>query len=356
MSAMHWLSPRAPDGVRRWPSPLAAALVLSAGLWAISAPARAKEYRHSSGLGFSYPSSWTVTEQGGALLLTPPRQAKSAQGQPLEAYLVGMQPAPGIASPTDPQVLAYLDQTARSLSPLLGRRGGFTIIPMPKGRGVAADQGIQLDYEATGADGQNVRARFYACLIGGQGIAIAGFGLGKHVLGRHRVLLAMLKTINAKGGAAAAGSAAAGPAAGELGNEAWGFFVRPPAGWTHRASHEGAILGHNQVAGMIILKPHQEKNLAAVQALLKRGLQEDQISLRPVGRLRKAGRTGLAGEYEGTVQGRAVKAWITGTASPHGGGGAWIFAAAEPGVYGAALVSAAGELARTIRYVKLEVT
>lgn len=313
--------------------------------------AQAKEYRHPGGLGFTYPSSWTAAEQGGVLVLTPPRVAKNAQGQAVEAYLVGMQPAPGMASPTDPQVIAYLDQTARSMSAYLVRQGGPTLVGMPKGRGFATDQAIRLDYEARGADGQIVRARIYACLIAGQGIAIIGFGLGKHVLGRDRQMLAMLKSINVKGG-----TAAAGRAAGEVGNQTWGFFFRPPSGWTHRANADGAILGHNQIAGVIIVRPHQEKSLAAVRAQLTRGLQEAQVSLRLVGRPRPAGRYGFSALFEGTFQGNPVKAWITGTASPHGAGGAWIFAAATPTVFGEALVRASGELTRSIRYVKLEVT
>ncbi len=76
-------------------------------------------YRHPTGGEMRLPRGWQITQNPQVgLQLIPSEQKMTPQG-PAELYLVSAQPAPGVARPDDPQVIAFVDATLRQVIPTL---------------------------------------------------------------------------------------------------------------------------------------------------------------------------------------------------------------------------------------------
>lgn len=129
---------------------------------------------------------------------------------------------------------------------------------------------------------------------------------------------------------------------------AWGFRFQLPRGWQGRAGDKGAILGHNRVAGAILVWPHQLANLAQLQAQMLQGVTDGGLSLRPSGQIARAGRGVLRTEYTGLADGQAVRAVGYGVLLPTGGG-AYVVALTTPDKFGPELRAAAKALAGSVK-------
>ncbi|UCF20728.1 MAG: hypothetical protein JSU87_04780, partial [Gemmatimonadota bacterium] len=138
---------------------------------------------------------------------------------------------------------------------------------------------------------------------------------------------------------AAAGPSAAAPGAGEVSDPAWGFAFTPPEGWKHQKGYAGAMLGHDRIAGLIIVLPHQSASLQELGAEMQKGMSEEGIYLAPAGQITQRGADVLTGEYSGNVQGEQARARGFGTLSPYGGG-AYVVAVTTPEKYGSELQGA----------------
>ncbi len=162
---------------------------------------------------------------------------------------------------------------------------------------------------------------------------------------------------NAAPGAAAraepAGPTPVAPAAGQVTDPAWGFAFTPPAGWKHQKGYAGAMLGHDQIAGLILVLAHQSASLQEVAAEMQRGMSEEGIYLTPAGQITQRGSDVLTGEYSGNVQGETARARGFGTLSPYGGG-AYVIAVTTPEKYGSELQGAAEALVSSLRYVRVD--
>ena len=134
---------------------------------------------------------------------------------------------------------------------------------------------------------------------------------------------------------------------GKVENPNWNFTVRPSAGWIIRQQQESAILGHNEIAGMILLVPHTQQNKVAMNQEMSAGLNEQNFSLTLQGKLYDFRKNGLFGDYKGLASGQAVKAQAFGILLKNGGG-AYVIALAAPGVFSTKLTEAAAALAKTI--------
>ncbi|MGB2906331.1 MAG: hypothetical protein WBB73_04480 [Candidatus Aminicenantaceae bacterium] len=143
--------------------------------------------------------------------------------------------------------------------------------------------------------------------------------------------------------------------AGEIGSVHWGFKGQPPVGWKFQQNQQGAVLGHDTIAGMIVVMPHLAASQNEVEASLRQGLVEEGTQLRLMGNLQAIGNGAWAGEYQGVYQGQQAKARGIGTYSSSGGG-AFIIALTTPEMYGADLTGAAETLARNLQYFKVDVT
>ncbi len=159
----------------------------------------------------------------------------------------------------------------------------------------------------------------------------------------------------APGGDKPAVAASAQVGTGEAGDPGWGFKFRPPAGWKFQKSAEAVILGHDTIAGMIVVLPHTAANIQQVQSQMQQGLHEEGIDLSPTGGLRSAGTSALAGDYGGVFQGVQARALGLGTLSPFGGG-AFIIALTTPDKFGRELPAAAEAVARSMQYFRIAVS
>lgn len=144
-----------------------------------------------------------------------------------------------------------------------------------------------------------------------------------------------------------------GNAGNEVSDPSWGFSIVPPSGWVHQKTAEGAILGHNTVAGMILVLPHRAGNMQQMQQELMEGLQEDRNYLMLNGAISQDGNNILKGDYSGVMDGTQVKAKGMGVLSPYGGG-VYLIAVTTPEKLGPELVNAAESIARNMKFSKQE--
>ena len=322
---------------------------------------KGKTYRHAAGFSFLYPEGWTVTEQEGYLQLTPPNPSSTGEA-PTELYFVVAEDISqeGIQRPDDPMVLEYLDMQIQSLSPALRRTGSVSPIDMRKGKGAV------IDWEAKGTGG-DVRARAFVSIINNYGVVLIAMGLKEQIEARDSNLRQMFASFGVGDPQPPLTSStpyeqqptttAASPqiSGNEVGDPNWGYKFQPPSGWKSQKGYKGAILGHDTIAGMILVFPHMEASFQQVQAQMQSGLAEEGVQLYLTGALQPFGNNAVAGEYAGIFDGQQVKARGVGTFSPHGGG-AYIVALTTPDKYGSQLSGAADAIARGMQYFKVEVS
>jgi hypothetical protein len=144
-------------------------------------------------------------------------------------------------------------------------------------------------------------------------------------------------------------------ASGEVGGASWGFTFVPPEGWVSQVTTDWILLGHNSIAGLIIIMPHQAQSIAQMQMEMKEGLQEEGTNLQLSGSINTLKENSLIGDYEGYLDGTVAKAKCIGVLSPNGGG-AYIIAASTPEMYSESLVNAAKEVAGNMTFIKMGTT
>jgi hypothetical protein len=139
-----------------------------------------------------------------------------------------------------------------------------------------------------------------------------------------------------------------------VGDPAWGLKFKLPQGWIKQQSASGAVVGHNTIAGMILVIPHMSQNLQEMQAEMMKGIQEEGSYLTPAGGLQTVSQNVLAGDYSGMANGTQVKARGFGVLSPNGGG-AYLIALSTPDKLGQDLVGAAQAMVQSVQYFKVDV-
>ncbi len=322
---------------------------------------KGKAYRHSTGFSFLIPEGWSVAEQEGFLQVTPPNPS-SADGAPTEMYFVLMEDASqgGIQNPEDPAVLEYLDSQVQSLSPALRRTGTTSPINMRAGRGVIVNWG------ATGTGGE-VLARAFVGVANNYGLILIGMGLKQQIEARDPILRQMFSSfgfgelqqapaVSTIPGQVTTGATASPAMSGdEIGDPNWGFKFRPPQGWKFQKEATHVILGHDTIAGMILVIPHVLTSFQELQSEMQSGLSDEGVQMYPAGSLQSLGSNAVAGEYTGIFSGQQAKARGIGTFSPHGGG-AYIVAVTTPDKYGPQLSGAADAIAGAMQYFKVDVS
>jgi len=144
------------------------------------------------------------------------------------------------------------------------------------------------------------------------------------------------------------------PSQQQVGNPNWGFSFSVPSGWLYQQTEEGVILGHNTIAGMILVLPHMASTIQEVRSEMQGGITDEGLELYLAGSLKALSKGILAGEYQGTFQFQQVRARCFGTLSPYGGAGAFIIAMTTPQQYGSALSGPADAIARSMQYQKMD--
>jgi len=113
-----------------------------------------------------------------------------------------------------------------------------------------------------------------------------------------------------------------------------GVSFIPPSGWIAQKQGGAFLLGSNTYKGFILIQPHSFSSFSQMAEEAGQGIVEEDsgIRLMPVSQLQAFGSNGLAGDFEGIVQGRPTKAFAIGLLSPKGGG-VTILVAVESGSY-----------------------
>jgi len=140
---------------------------------------------------------------------------------------------------------------------------------------------------------------------------------------------------------------------GEVGNPSLGFRFMPPEGWVTQTSSDGVLLGHNTIAGLILVMPHQAQSQEQMQQEMAEGLQDEGTYLMLSGNINTTENKNLIADYEGYIDGTRVKGIGIGVLSPNGGG-AYIIAVTTPEMLGNELTDAAKTIARNMHFVKME--
>ena len=139
----------------------------------------------------------------------------------------------------------------------------------------------------------------------------------------------------------------------ELGDPAWGFTFKLPEGWLHQKTPDVVIIGHNTIAGRILVIPHMESSAQQVRNNMQQGLAEEDIQLYLVSQLRTIGKGAIGGDYNGYYQGQKVKARGIGTILPNGGG-AYIIAVGISTEFSSKLSNAGDAIAKSMRLSKAD--
>ena len=317
-----------------------------------------KIYRHEGVLSFWYPADWNIDKQKVLEIedyvpLTPPN-AGSIGDAPTELYFLFAENTgeEKIDNPNDQRVIEYMDSQIQSLSSALKRTGE----PLPIG------SGILLEWIAKSPEGKVVKSRTYTKVANNILIALISVGLEELLESRDADLRRMFLSLDlsetqsspAKEQEQAGVAGSSTISSGEVGDQSWGFKFHPPEGWKSQKTNEVIILGHDTIAGVIVVLPHILSNIQQVQQQMQEGLSEEGVQLYPTGGLQPSGNL-IVGEYSGVVNNEQVKAHGIGTLSPYGSG-AFIIAISTPDKYSNELSITAEAIAKKMQYFKVEVS
>jgi hypothetical protein len=142
-------------------------------------------------------------------------------------------------------------------------------------------------------------------------------------------------------------------AAQTVSDPAWGFSFSLPAGWKVQKDANGAILGHDSIAGMILVFPHTAASMEEMRGQMEAGFNEQDFQLGISGALKPLGKGALAVECTGYADGQEVKGRALGALSPYGGG-AYVVAITTPAMYGKELAAAADRIVQGMQFPKTD--
>lgn len=111
-----------------------------------------------------------------------------------------------------------------------------------------------------------------------------------------------------------------GQATGRIDYKHLGLSFNIPNGWIGQEAQMGYLMASNTIPGIILLLPHdQPYTLEQIKAQAREGLSEGNGTyLALVGNLAELGNASVGGEFSGTLEGQAAKAYIIGMSNPHG--------------------------------------
>lgn len=117
----------------------------------------------------------------------------------------------------------------------------------------------------------------------------------------------------------------------KIDSKAYGYSFKAPDGWIHQDAKNGShLFGSNTIPGLIAVFSHTYDNKEEVKAYAQaNGIQEDGMSLTPLGQIDYFSTNGIIGTFTGWADGSAVKVAVISLFAPHGGGVS-IFAATSP--------------------------
>lgn len=132
-------------------------------------------------------------------------------------------------------------------------------------------------------------------------------------------------------------------------NKVGGYSFELPQGWKYQENGYSILLGHDTIAGLIIVYKHSFENMAVLEENMNLGIAEDGVFLKLVSPLSKVQNHILKGEYSGIYGMEEVKAQGYGVVFQKGGGGAIVIAITTPQSYSKELIQAADTIAYSLK-------
>ena len=150
--------------------------------------------------------------------------------------------------------------------------------------------------------------------------------------------------------------AASGQQARVIREAAYGVEFTAPEGWQYQRNEMGYIMGHNSIAGLIIVTSSPYTSLAEMRQGAAEGIvEEGGTALQLSSEIKPFGQNGLAAMYEGTMEGQAAKAYVIGLLNPMGAEGASCMIITTPGLFGNEHIAALESLAGSFKFFEAEV-
>ncbi len=104
--------------------------------------------------------------------------------------------------------------------------------------------------------------------------------------------------------------------------ESMGLSFRVPTGWIAKKDPNSGnyIMGSNSIPGIILMFPHNYKNINELVAASSEGFNSKGINLRASSDIEKISENAIGTEFSGIFQNVQAKAYVIGILSPKGGG------------------------------------
>jgi hypothetical protein len=134
---------------------------------------------------------------------------------------------------------------------------------------------------------------------------------------------------------------------------AWGFSFSAPPGWKMKMDSNGALLGHDRIAGVILVFPHSASSLSDLRVQMLKGISEQAVQLGLTAEPKPLGKNALSAECQGIANGQEVMGRAIGALSPYGGG-AIVIAITSPQAYGKELSAAAEKIVLGMQFPKTD--
>lgn len=125
-------------------------------------------------------------------------------------------------------------------------------------------------------------------------------------------------------------------------------FTIPP-GWKGAETDGGFLIGSDTKPGLILMIPHEVKDLNTLKAEAKSGFSEEGIYLSMASNFENVGSGGVGAEFKGTIQGVSAKAYVIGVLNPFGYG-VTIIATTDDVNYSASYKALARQVAMSLKF------
>ncbi len=147
---------------------------------------------------------------------------------------------------------------------------------------------------------------------------------------------------------------ASAQATGEVNFETLGIRFTIPNGWVGQEVNGGYIVGSNTEPGFAFLTLHQYSTLAQLTQQAQQGITEQNgTNLNLSGEIENLNERSIGAEYNGTLEGQSVKAYVVGLVNPLGNG-VTIMAATTPDQYSDTHKQLALQLANSTQFSQPE--
>ena len=93
-----------------------------------------------------------------------------------------------------------------------------------------------------------------------------------------------------------------------------------PEGWKGAETDGGFLMGSDSKPGLVIMLPHEVKDLNILKKEAEAGLYDEGIALKKSSEFESIGKEGIGAEFEGLIQGEKAKAYVAGIINPFGSG------------------------------------